>query len=91
MAHGIEILITVAYYFSLYSRIAPYSTTAPYVDPFAPHRVALTDHVATVKLQHWYSEVRALAAKALGALAPLDLHRAITQATAHCAAADTIT
>jgi tubulin-specific chaperone D len=78
MAHGIEIL-TAADYFSLGSRTAAYLTIAPYVASFAPHRAALTDHVAAVKLQHWDSEVRALAAKALGALAPLDLHRAATE------------
>jgi tubulin-specific chaperone D len=78
MAHGIEIL-TAADYFSLGSRTAAYLTIAPYVASFAPHRAALTDHVAAVKLQHWDSEVRALAAKALGALASLDLHRAATE------------
>jgi tubulin-specific chaperone D len=78
MAHGIEIL-TAADYFSLGSRTAAYLTIAPYVASFAPHRAALTDHVAAVKLQHWDSEVRALAAKALGALAPLDLRRAATE------------
>jgi tubulin-specific chaperone D len=78
MAHGIEIL-TAADYFSLGSRTAAYLTIAPYVASFTPHRAALTDHVAAVKLQHWDSEVRALAAKALGALAPLDLHRAATE------------
>lgn len=70
--HGIDIL-TCADYFALGNRANAYLTVAPQVAKWPAYCSALIQEAATVKLVHWDSDIRQLAALALAALVPLDV------------------
>jgi hypothetical protein len=69
--HGIAV-VAVADYISLGPRAAAYLSVAPRVAAFASYRRHLAEHLLGTKLLHWDASLRALAASALAALAPLE-------------------
>jgi hypothetical protein len=69
--HGIAV-VAVADYVSLGPRAAAYLSVAPRVAAFPSYRRHLAEHVLETKLLHWDAALRALAASALAAFAPLE-------------------
>lgn len=65
--HGIDILTTVDY-FAVGSRPHCYLELSVFVANFPEYTTSVIDHLADVKLAHWDSAIRELAAKALHGL-----------------------
>ncbi|KAF0701134.1 Aste57867_8357 [Aphanomyces stellatus] len=70
--HGID-LLTKADYFTLASMSHAFLDVSQHIAKYAEYRYALMNHLVSVKVFHWDTNVRALAASALGLLAPLDV------------------
>jgi hypothetical protein len=64
-------LIQIMDFFSLASLTNAYTVVAPAVAAFDTYRAPLMEHLRNVKLFHWDREVRTLAARAVGLIAPL--------------------
>ena len=65
--------MTKADYFSLGNRNDSYTSIALHVAQYEEYRRPMIDHLYQTKLRHWDPTIRALAAKALGGLAKMDM------------------
>ena len=69
--HGIDVL-QAADYFSLGNRTDAYTSVAIHIATFDEYRRPIIRHLHEVKLNHWDSDIRVLASKALHNLTALD-------------------